>query len=88
MVLLKHANYYSISGLFIRRLGWDPKQGESHLDAMLRGELLTALAVFGHDTTLDEGNRRFHLFLEDRNTPVLPPDLRRVSCWIGCNGYL
>ncbi|XP_073141982.1 aminopeptidase M1 [Henckelia pumila] len=60
------------------RLGWDPKQGESHLDAMLRGELLTALAVFGHDATLDEGNKLFHLFLEDRNTHILPPDLRRA----------
>ncbi|CAA3003859.1 aminopeptidase M1 [Olea europaea subsp. europaea] len=59
-------------------LGWDPKQGEGHLDAMLRGEVLTALASFGHETTLNEANRRFHIFLDDRNTPVLPPDLRRT----------
>ncbi|KAL2545045.1 Aminopeptidase M1 [Forsythia ovata] len=59
-------------------LGWDPKQGEGHLDAMLRGELLTALASFGHDMTLNEANRRFKIFLDDRNTPVLPPDLRRT----------
>ncbi|KAL0323733.1 UNVERIFIED_CONTAM: Aminopeptidase M1 [Sesamum calycinum] len=60
------------------RLGWDPKQGESHLDAMLRGELLTALASFGHEMTINEANRRFCIFLDDRNTPVLPPDLRRA----------
>ncbi|KAL3844265.1 hypothetical protein ACJIZ3_001668 [Penstemon smallii] len=60
------------------RLGWDPKHGESHLDAMLRGELLTALAAFGHDITLDEASRRFQIFLDDRNTPVVPPDLRRA----------
>ncbi|KAK4412654.1 Aminopeptidase M1 [Sesamum alatum] len=60
------------------RLGWDPKEGESHLDAMLRGELLTALASFGHDMTINEANRRFRIFLDDRNTPVLPPDLRRA----------
>nr|GMC83212.1 aminopeptidase M1 [Ipomoea batatas] len=60
------------------RLGWDPKQGEGHLDAMLRGELLNALAVFGHDATINEANRRFHIFLDDRNTPVLPPDLRKA----------
>lgn len=60
------------------RLGWDPKQGESHLDSMLRGDLLTALASFGHQATLDEANRRFRIFLDDRNTPVLPPDLRRA----------
>jgi len=61
-----------------RKLGWDPKQGESHLDAMLRGEVLTALAVFGHDETLKEAVRRFDAFLADRNTPLLPPDIRRV----------
>ncbi|KAL3650734.1 AP-1 complex subunit mu-1-like [Castilleja foliolosa] len=60
------------------RLGWDPKQGESHLDSMLRGELLTALASFGHQATLDEADRRFRIFLDDRNTSVLPPDLRRA----------
>ncbi|KAL3851044.1 hypothetical protein ACJIZ3_012926 [Penstemon smallii] len=61
-----------------QRLGWDPKQGESHLDAMLRGELLTALSAFGHDITLDEASRRFQIFLDDRNTHVLPPDLRKA----------
>lgn len=60
------------------RLGWDPKPGESHLDAMLRGELLTALALFGHDATKNEAIRRFHIFLDDRDTSVLPPDLRRA----------
>ncbi|KAG8375703.1 hypothetical protein BUALT_Bualt10G0128100 [Buddleja alternifolia] len=60
------------------RLGWEPKQGESHLDAMLRGELLTALASFEHDLTLNEASRRFNIFLDDRNAPVLPPDLRRA----------
>lgn len=63
---------------FHRRLGWDPKTEESHLDAMLRGELLTALALFGDDATMNEAIRRFHIFLDDRNTSVLPPDLRRV----------
>ncbi|CAK9172685.1 unnamed protein product [Ilex paraguariensis] len=61
------------------RLGWDPKHGESHLDAMLRGELLTALAIFGHDATLNEASRRFHAFLDDRDTSVLRPDLRRAA---------
>jgi puromycin-sensitive aminopeptidase len=45
---------------------------------MLRGEVLTALAYFRHDLTLDEASRRFHAFLEDRNTPLLPPDIRKV----------
>ncbi|KAF4365815.1 hypothetical protein F8388_014452 [Cannabis sativa] len=58
--------------------GWQPKDGESHLDAMLRGEILTALAVFGHEQTLTEAIRRFNEYLIDRNTPLLPPDLRMV----------
>ncbi|CAF2240874.1 unnamed protein product [Brassica napus] len=61
------------------KLSWEPKQGESHLDAMLRGEVLTALAVFGHDETLTEATRRFDAFLADRNTSLLPPDLRRAA---------
>ena len=64
-----------------RRLGWDPKQGESHLDSMLRGEILTALALFGHYVTINEASRRFNAFLDDRNTPLLPPDLRRVCIY-------
>ncbi|KAF7139037.1 hypothetical protein RHSIM_Rhsim07G0175300 [Rhododendron simsii] len=61
------------------KLGWDPKQGESHLDAMLRGEVLTALAQFGHDVTQHEARRRFDAFLNDRHTPLLPPDTRRAA---------
>ncbi|KAL6295988.1 hypothetical protein ACE6H2_004130 [Prunus campanulata] len=61
------------------KLGWQPKPGESHLDAMLRGDILTALAVFGHDQTIDEASRRFHAFLDDRNTPLLPPDIRKAA---------
>lgn len=60
-------------------LGWEPKQGENHLDAMLRGEILTALAMFGHDLTLNEASRRFDSFLNDRSTPLLPPDIRKVG---------
>lgn len=61
-----------------RKLGWEPKKGESHLDAMLRGEVLTALALFGHDETLNEACKRFNAFLADRTTPLLPPDTRKV----------
>uniref|UniRef100_A0A0A0L0S9 Aminopeptidase n=1 Tax=Cucumis sativus TaxID=3659 RepID=A0A0A0L0S9_CUCSA len=60
------------------KLGWDSKPGESHLDAMLRGELLTALALFGHEQTIEEANRRFLAFFDDRSTPLLPPDIRKA----------
>ncbi|KAL5559485.1 hypothetical protein UlMin_035696 [Ulmus minor] len=61
------------------KLGWEPKPGESHSDAMLRGDVLTALATFGDEPTLNESIRRFHAFLDDRNTPLLPPDIRKAA---------
>ncbi|CAL5350452.1 unnamed protein product [Camellia sinensis] len=72
--ILEHTKQYKAI-----KLGWDPKQGESHLDAMLRGELLTALAQFGHDVTQNEARRRFDAFLNDKNTPLLPPDIRKAA---------
>ncbi|XP_065616433.1 aminopeptidase M1-like [Quercus suber] len=45
---------------------------------MLRGEVLTALAMFGHNLTLEEASRRFLAFLDDRNTPLLHPDIRKA----------
>ncbi|PAN35146.1 hypothetical protein PAHAL_6G184800 [Panicum hallii] len=61
------------------KLGWDPKDGESHLDVMLRSLLLTALVRLGHDETVNEGVRRFHIFFEDRKTSLLPPDTRKAA---------
>eukprot|EP00262_Sarcandra_glabra_P014364 TRINITY_DN419_c0_g1_i1.p1 TRINITY_DN419_c0_g1~~TRINITY_DN419_c0_g1_i1.p1 ORF type:complete len:866 (+),score=159.90 TRINITY_DN419_c0_g1_i1:322-2598(+) len=61
------------------KLGWEPRHGESHLDAMLRGELLTALAVFGHDITQNEAVTRFYAFVDDRNTSLLPADTRKAA---------
>ncbi|KAI6679923.1 hypothetical protein NL676_033804 [Syzygium grande] len=61
------------------KLGWEAKDGESHSDAMLRGQILSALAEFGDESTLKEASRRFHAFLNDRSTPLLPPDIRRAA---------
>eukprot|EP00268_Persea_americana_P036936 TRINITY_DN364_c0_g1_i3.p1 TRINITY_DN364_c0_g1~~TRINITY_DN364_c0_g1_i3.p1 ORF type:complete len:895 (+),score=152.53 TRINITY_DN364_c0_g1_i3:409-3093(+) len=61
------------------KLGWDPKSGESHLDAMLRGEILIALSLFGHDATQTEAVRRFQAFIDDRNASLLPPDIRKAA---------
>ncbi|GLT85576.1 hypothetical protein SLE2022_037630 [Rubroshorea leprosula] len=61
------------------RLGWESKKGESHLDALLRGEILTALAELEDDETLTEASRRFQVYLNDRNTPLLPPDTRKAA---------
>jgi puromycin-sensitive aminopeptidase len=45
---------------------------------MLRGELLSALVSFGHEETIAEAKLRFEAFLEDRDTPLLPADIRKV----------
>ncbi|CAN6204269.1 unnamed protein product [Urochloa humidicola] len=68
-------------------LGWDQKDVESHLDAMLRPPVLLvnfkkkkdALVKLGHDKTIDEGARRFRIFIHDRNTSLLPPDTRKAA---------
>ena len=69
----------NICEIVCRKLGWDAKSGEGHLNALLRGTLLTALAELGHEATINEAVRRFNVFLEDRETPLLPPDVRKVS---------
>ncbi|XVF48711.1 hypothetical protein PTKIN_Ptkin03bG0211400 [Pterospermum kingtungense] len=69
-------------GIFLypaERLGWDPKQGESHLDAMSRGYIFTALAMLGHEETLKEATSRFQAFLSNRSTPKLHPDIRKAA---------
>jgi puromycin-sensitive aminopeptidase len=62
-----------------QKLGWEASPGEGHLDSMLRGELLSALVSFGHEETVNEAKRRFEAFLADRDTPLLPADLRKVA---------
>uniref|UniRef100_A0ACD5XRD6 Uncharacterized protein n=1 Tax=Avena sativa TaxID=4498 RepID=A0ACD5XRD6_AVESA len=61
------------------KLGWDPKNGESHLDVMLRPMLLIALVQLGHGKTINEGVRRFNIFIHDHNTALLPPDTRKAA---------
>ena len=78
--MVKVRLYHCLSLLHFpgRRIGWDTKEGESHLEAMLRGQILTALVDFGDEPTLKEASRRFDAFLDDRSTHLLPPDIRRV----------
>ncbi|XP_035539457.1 aminopeptidase M1-like isoform X1 [Juglans regia] len=59
--------------------GWESISGESHLSALLRGEVLVALSTFGHDNTHKEAIRRFQAFVDDRNTPLLSADTKRAA---------
>uniref|UniRef100_A0A3B3S1X4 Aminopeptidase n=1 Tax=Paramormyrops kingsleyae TaxID=1676925 RepID=A0A3B3S1X4_9TELE len=80
--LLSHTDFHEeiqdlIRDLFTpvgENLGWDSKQGEGHLDALLRGLVLGKLGKAGHKPTLEEARRRFKDHVEGKNT--LSADLR------------
>ncbi|CAH2301804.1 puromycin-sensitive aminopeptidase [Pelobates cultripes] len=80
--LLSHTDFHEEIQGFIRdiffpigeRLGWDPKPGEGHLDALLRGLVLGKLGKAGHKPTLEEARRRFKDHVDGKNT--LNADLR------------
>ncbi|XP_065866554.1 aminopeptidase M1-like, partial [Euphorbia lathyris] len=61
------------------KLGWDSEPGESHLNALLRGEIYGALATFGHHTTHNEALKRFQTLLNDRNSPHLSVGMRKAA---------
>ena len=66
----------------VEKLGWEPIPGESHLNAMLRGQILVVLAQFGHEETKVEARRRFNVFLNNRSTTILPADIRKVALFL------
>lgn len=49
------------------------------MSAMMRERVLMALVNLGHSRTIDEAMKRFQAYLDDRNTPLLPVDCRRVT---------
>ncbi|OXA64356.1 Puromycin-sensitive aminopeptidase [Folsomia candida] len=57
-------------------VGWEPKEGESHLDTMLRSLVLLRLTSFGHEKTIQESKRRLNLHRNGDQT--IPADLRPV----------
>ncbi|KAJ0974462.1 hypothetical protein J5N97_016427 [Dioscorea zingiberensis] len=71
--------FISLLEISAEKLGWEQKSNEGHQTAMLRGEVLTALAILDHEITSKEASRRFGIFLEDKSTPLLPPDTRKAT---------
>lgn len=71
-----------------RNLGWDKIPEESHLNTMLREAVLMALVTLDHEETVKEGIRRFQKFLDEKDTPLLPPDMRRVRSVIKRKTFL
>ncbi|KAM4623125.1 puromycin-sensitive aminopeptidase [Discoglossus pictus] len=80
--LLSHTEFHEELQVFVRdvfspvgqRLGWDPRPGEGHLDALLRGLVLGKLGKAGHKPTLEEAKKRFKEHVDGKST--LSADLR------------
>ena len=68
----------------VRKVGWDPKPGEGHLQALLRSTVLGQIGAFGDPETLSEAHARFQRFLDEPSSLV--PDLRGVVYLPGCPG--
>ncbi|XBJ13104.1 hypothetical protein VPH35_017509 [Triticum aestivum] len=61
------------------KLGWDPKDGEGDLVVGLRETILVALVKLGHDKTINEGVKRFHILKHDNNSSILSPHTRKAA---------
>ena len=57
-----------------RRLGWEPRRGESAGDALLRSRVIGALGRFGDKAVIAAAGQRFEKFLKQPDS--LPADLR------------
>ncbi|XP_071101495.1 puromycin-sensitive aminopeptidase-like [Haliotis cracherodii] len=81
-VLLQYTDCYDLYKAFARDLfsqvaqtvGWDKKEGESQLTAMLRDLILTKMGRYGDEPTVAEARKRFESHYKGDN--VISPDLR------------
>jgi puromycin-sensitive aminopeptidase len=75
-----HENFRAFArklfGPAARRIGWDAREGEGHLDALLRSTVLSQAGGYGDAEMLSQATERFQGYLADSFT--LPPDLRGV----------
>ena len=65
-----------IFGPAARKIGWEPKSGEGHLDALLRSTVLSQAGSYHDPDVAAQASERFQKYLQDRET--LAPDLRGV----------
>ena len=59
-----------------RRMGWEPRDGEGHLDALMRSTVLEALGRYEDSDALAEATARLGNYVSDSSS--VPPDLRRT----------
>ena len=82
--LLWDEDYYDRAQAFLRdifqpigqRIGWDPKPGEGHLDALMRSTVLAQLGNYQDEDTLKEAGSRFSRYVNDPSS--VHPDIRGV----------
>ncbi|MCH2501600.1 MAG: M1 family metallopeptidase [Dehalococcoidia bacterium] len=65
-----------IFGPAARKIGWEPKSGEGHLDALLRSTVLSQAGSYHDPDVTAQASERFQKYLQDRET--LAPNLRGV----------
>ena len=65
-----------IFGPAARKIGWEPKSGEGHLDALLRSTVLSQAGSYHDPDVAAQASERFQKYLQDRET--LAPNLRGV----------
>ena len=65
-----------IFGPAARKIGWEPKSGEGHLDALLRSTVLSQAGSYHDPDVTAQASERFQKYLQDRET--LSPNLRGV----------
>ena len=65
-----------IFGLAARKIGWEPKSSEGHLDALLRSTVLSQAGSYHDPGVTAQASERFQKYLQDRDT--LAPNLRGV----------
>ncbi len=67
-----------------QKVGWQPRQGEGHLDALLRSTVLGSLGGYGDEATLATARELFQAYLRDKR--AVHPDLRGVVFSLAAEG--
>ncbi|XP_074565089.1 aminopeptidase M1-A-like [Curcuma longa] len=62
-----------------KKLGWDTRKNESHLNIRLRRRIFFDLALLGDKKTIDEAIKRLHPSLDNISTIVISGDIEKVA---------
>ena len=83
-----HENFRSFArnlfGPAARRIGWEARDGEGHLDALLRSTVLSQAGSYGDPEFLSQARERFDTYVKDASS--LHPDLRGLVFSLAAQG--